>query len=41
MINSDNLKYIQILWDFMRMDQNVEKSDCMMVLGCSDCNRTL
>lgn len=36
MINSDNLKYIQILWDFMRMDQNVEKSDCMVVLGCSD-----
>ena len=36
MINSDNLKYIQILWDFMRMDQKVEKSDCMVVLGCSD-----
>ena len=36
MINSDNLKYIQILWDFMRMDQTVEKSDCMVVLGCSD-----
>lgn len=36
MINNDDLKYIQILWDFMKMNQKIEKSDCMIVLGCAD-----
>ena len=36
MIDNDDLKYIQILWEFMRMNQEIEKSDCMIVLGCSD-----
>ena len=36
MVNSDDLKYIQILWDFMKMNQKIEKVDCMIVLGCSD-----
>ena len=35
-MNNDNIKYIQILWDFMRMNQELEKTDCMIVLGCSD-----
>ncbi len=29
-------KFIQILWDFMRMNQTIEKADCIIVLGCSD-----
>ena len=33
---NDNIEYIQTLWDFMRMDQALEKADCMLVLGCSD-----
>ena len=36
MVNNDDLKYIQILWDFMKMNQKIEKSDCMIVLGCAD-----
>lgn len=27
---------IQILWDYMRMNQELKKSDCILVLGCSD-----
>lgn len=36
MINQDDLKYIQILWDFMKLNQPLEKVDCIIVLGCSD-----
>ena len=34
----DDIKYIQTLWDFMKMNQSLEKADCMIVLGCSDIN---
>lgn len=36
MINQDDLKYIQILWDFMKLNQPLKKADCIIVLGCSD-----
>ena len=36
MINKDDLKYIQILWDFMKLNQPLKKADCLIVLGCSD-----
>lgn len=32
------IEYIQILWDFMNLNQKLEKVDCMIVLGCSDIN---
>ena len=27
MVNQDDLKYIQILWDFMKLNQPLKKSD--------------
>lgn len=36
MIDYDDLKYIQTLWDYMRLNQTLEKADCIIVLGCSD-----
>ena len=27
---------IEILWDYMKMNQKIKKSDCILVLGCSD-----
>lgn len=36
MVNQDVLNYIQILWDFMKLNQPLEKVDCLIVLGCSD-----
>ena len=36
MVNQDDLKYIQILWDFMKLNQPLKKSDFIIVLGCAD-----
>lgn len=30
------IELIQILWDYMRMNQRLEKSDCIIVLGTID-----
>lgn len=32
----NEIKLIQILWDYMRMNQKLEKSDCIIVLGSVD-----
>ena len=36
MVNQDDLKYIQNLWDFMKLNQPLKKSDFIIVLGCAD-----
>lgn len=32
----EELEPIKILWDYMDLKQQPEKSDCIIVLGCSD-----
>ena len=32
----EDVELIQILWDYMRMNQKIEKSDCIIALGTSD-----
>ena len=32
----EDKELIKNLWDYMKMNQNIEKSDCILVLGCSD-----
>ena len=36
--SSDDVELIQILWDFMRLNNKLEKSDFIIVLGCADIN---
>ena len=34
----EDLKLIQILWDYMRMNYKIKHSDCIMGLGTEDTN---
>lgn len=34
----DDVELIQILWDFMKLNNKLEKSDCIIALGCADIN---
>ena len=36
--SSEDVELIQILWDFMKLNDRLEKSDCIIVLGCADIN---
>ena len=35
-ISEKTMNNIQILWDYMRLNEPLEKADCILVLGCSD-----
>ena len=35
----EELKLIKILWDYMDLKQQLKKSDCIIVLGCSDISK--
>ena len=35
-ISEKTMNNIQILWDYMRLNEPIEKADCILVLGCSD-----
>lgn len=34
----EDIELIQILWDFMKINNKLEKADCIIVLGCADIN---
>lgn len=36
--SSEDVHLIQILWDFMKLNDKLEKSNCIIVLGCADIN---
>ena len=36
MHNTETDTLAKILWDYMKLDQPIEKCDCIMVLGCHD-----
>lgn len=36
MENKTDFELIQILWDYMHINHNLEKADAILVLGCSD-----
>ena len=36
MRNKTDLELLQMLWDYMHVNHNLEKSDAILVLGCSD-----
>lgn len=34
----EDLELVQILWDYMKLNQKLEKCDCLIGLGCMDLN---